>query len=610
MSDSPIPNRIASLRAAMRQHDVAACLVPSADPHLSEYLPPHWQARTWLSGFDGSAGSLVLTLEFAGLWTDSRYFEQAERQLEGSGIELMRLKVAPTPEYRDWLVANLGRDEVLAVAGDSVSLAERGRLAKALAAKGSGLRTDLDLVREIWPDRPALPAERVFPHPIQYAVVPRQDKLASVREQMASLGASHHLISSLDDIAWLTNLRGSDVAYNPVFLAHALVDAERCRLFTHAASFPAQLVEELAADGIVLADYASARDALRKLPADASLLLDPARVVADLGETIPHSVERIEHANPTTAAKAIKNAAQLACIREVMREDGVALVHAMHGIERDLAAGVTLTELDVDTRLREARASRDGFVGESFATIAGYRANGALPHYAATEERHAVLEADGLLLIDSGGQYLGGTTDITRMWAFGETSAEERHDVSLVLKGMISLSRARFPEGASGPQLDALARAPLWAVGCDFGHGTGHGVGQFLNVHEGPHGIRPPASGAALVALEPGMITSIEPGLYKPDRHGVRHENLAVVRIAENTEFGTFLAFETLTLCPIDTRALDLDLLDQTERDWLDAYHAEVFAQLAPAVEGDARDWLATRCKPIGTSEVSPQDQP
>ncbi|HET8898498.1 MAG TPA: aminopeptidase P family protein [Rhodanobacteraceae bacterium] len=592
-------SRLAALRAMMQQHGIAACLVPSADPHLSEYLPEHWQARAWLTGFDGSAGTLVATADFAGVWTDSRYFEQAERQLAGSGIELVRQRIAHAPEHIGWLAERLGPGTVLAVAGDSLSVAGARALQRQLDASGATLRTDLDLPGLIWPERPVLPQRAVTAHPDAYAGTPRADKLARVRAAMREAGASHHLVSTLDDIAWLTNLRGSDVDYNPVFLAHLLLDTKRATLFAGAGRFDAALLAALAADGIAVRDYGDMAAALTALPATARLLIDPQRCVVALLDAVPAAVQRSEAANPSVHMKAVKSAHELGHIRDAMRQDGAALVTAMHAIERDLVAGVPVTELDVDRRLREARAAHPDFVGESFATIAGYMANGALPHYRATAENHASLALDGLLLIDSGGQYLGGTTDITRVWAFGQTSAEQRHDATRVLQGMIHLSRAHFPAGASGPQLDALARAPIWADNADYGHGTGHGVGYFLNVHEGPHGIRPPVPGGALVPLEPGMIVSIEPGLYKPGRHGIRHENLAVVRTAAETEFGSFFAFETLTLCPIDTRAIEAAQLEPSERAWLNTYHAQVEAALAPLLGATDRAWLHTRCTPV-----------
>jgi len=598
--NNPVPARLAALRAAMQQHGVAAVLVPSADPHLSEYLPAHWSARTWLSGFDGSAGTLIVGREQAGLWTDSRYFAQAEQQLAGSGVALMKLRVPHTPEHLEWLQQQLHDGDVLAVAGDSVAVATRHQIEHRLAETGATVRTDLDLPGEIWTDRPALPASPVVEHALAWACIPRAEKFARLRKAMRKLGASHHLVSSLDDIAWLTNLRGSDVECNPVFLAHLLVQANAgATLFVGRAKLDDALVAALAADGIGIADYASVTSALPELGADDRLLLDSGRVVSSIAAAIAPEVTRIEAPNPSTAFKAIKSAAELDHVRDVMRRDGAALVRGFRRLEQRLAAGMTLTELDVDTLLHEERSAQPGWVGESFATIAGYQANGALPHYRATPQSHSTLQAKGLLLIDSGGQYLGGTTDITRVLALGETTAEQRRDATLVLKGMIGLSRARFPKGASGPQLDALARAPLWAAGMDYGHGTGHGVGYFLNVHEGPHGIRAPVPGGALVPLEPGMISSIEPGLYKPGRHGIRHENLAVVVEADRTEFGEFLAFETLTMCPFDRRALEPNLLNPEERAWLDDYHANVRAALSPLLADADLEWMNRHCAPL-----------
>jgi len=601
--NTPIPSRLAALRAAMQQHGIAAVLVPSADPHLSEYLPEHWSARQWLSGFTGSAGTLIVTADQAGLWTDSRYFSQAEQQLADSGIALMKLRVPHTPEHLEWLRQQLHDGDVLAVAGDSVALTTQRQLESVLAGNGASLRTDLDLPGMIWSDRPALPQAPVIEHELDYACITRADKLQRLRKAMHKLDATHHLLSSLDDIAWLTNLRGSDVECNPVFLAHLLVQAEgRATLFVGRAKLDDALVARLAADGIDIADYAAVGSALQELDANDRLLLDPGRVVGSVAAAIAPEVARIEAANPSTAFKAVKSAAELEHIRDVMRRDGAALVRGFRRLEQRLAAGMTVTELDVDTLLREERSAQPGWIGESFATIAGYQANGALPHYQATPAAHSTLQAKGLLLIDSGGQYLGGTTDITRVLALGETTAEQRRDATLVMKGMIGLSRARFPEGASGPQLDALARAPLWAAGMDYGHGTGHGVGYFLNVHEGPHGIRPPVTGGALVPLQPGMISSIEPGLYKPGRHGIRHENLAVVVEADQTEFGKFLAFETLTMCPFDRRVLEPGLLNPEERAWLDDYHATVRAALAPLLDGVDLEWLNRHCAPLAGS--------
>ncbi len=594
-----VSQRLAALRAAMVAAGVEACVVPSADPHLSEYLPPRWQAREWLSGFTGSAGTLVVGPAQAGLWTDSRYFEQAEHELAGSGIELMRQRVAHAPEHIAWLALRLAPRSTVAVAGDSISLAQKRALELALGARSIALRLDLDLPGSIWRDRPALPTAPIHAHPASFVCATRGARFAELRAAMRAAGATHHLVSTLDDIAWLTLLRGADVPYNPVFCAHLLIAEAAATLFVPPGKIDRAVGAALAADGIECADYATVGVALAALPAGTRLLFDPARIAAALAASIPAAVEHVEQANPSTAAKARKSPGELEHWRETMRRDGAALVRGVGAIEARLRGGGCLTELDVDAMLTRERAREADFVGPSFATIAGYGANGALPHYRATEARHATLAARGLLLIDSGGQYLGGTTDITRVWAFGATTPEEREDYTRVLQGLIALSRARFPAGASGPQLDALARAPLWAAAADYGHGTGHGVGYFLNVHEGPHGIRAPTTGGALVPLEPGMVSSIEPGLYRPGRHGVRHENLVVVREAATSEFGRFLEFETLTLCPFDTRALEPALLDEAERDWLDRYHARVLAELAPRVAGADRAWLTARCAPL-----------
>ncbi|HVX04437.1 MAG TPA: aminopeptidase P family protein [Rhodanobacteraceae bacterium] len=605
MTLATVPERIAALRGLMQQRGVSACIVPTADPHLSEYLPAHWQAREWLSGFTGSAGTLVVTPQFAGLWTDSRYFSQAERQLAGSGVELVKLNVPHTPEHVEWLCARVHAGDKVACAADMLSLAAERSLRKQLAKHGAELVED-DLPAAIWNDRPPLPHAPVYEHPLDYAIRSRADKLGDVRKAMQRAGATHHIVSALDEIAWVLNLRGSDVEYNPVFLAHLLIDAQAATLLVEAGKLDADLQETLAGGGVRIAPYEALGDALTALPREAVLLLAPGAISAAVARAIPQHVALIEAPGPITSAKARKTGKEMHHVREAMRRDGVALVRGARWLEESLKHDQRLTELDVDTRLRELRAEQPGFVSESFSTIAGYEANAALPHYRAMPESHAELHAKGMLLIDSGAQYLGGTTDITRMWALGETSPEQRRDVTLVLKGVIALSRAKFPRGTSGQQLDALARAPIWAAGVDYGHGTGHGVGYCLNVHEGPQSIRPPRSGQHLEAMDVGMITSIEPGIYKPGRHGVRIENLAATIPAGDGEFGEFLAFETLTLCPIDTRLLDLSLLDASEIAWLDGYHANVRERLAPLLDDPAdRAWLDARCAPLAAAKAA-----
>ncbi|MEX3789921.1 aminopeptidase P family protein [Paraburkholderia sp. BR14374] len=596
---SSIPERLASLRAAMAREGIAAYLVPSADPHLSEYLPGRWQGRQWLSGFTGSAGTLIVTADFAGVWTDSRYWEQATAQLAGTGVELMKMTGGQltTPHF-EWLAQNVVSGGTVGVDGAVLGVAAARALSAALNARGVQLRTDIDLFEAIWTQRPALPADAVFEHAAPQAGVARADKLAQVRRAMADKGAQWHFISTLDDLAWLLNLRGADVSYNPVFVAHALIGVDRVSLFIADGKVSPALADVLARDGISVEPYAKAADALAALPAGSTLLIDPRRITYGSLQAVASSVKVVEAVNPSTFLKSCKTAADAAHVRDTMEQDGAALAEFFAWFESALGRE-RITELTIDERLTAARARRPGFVSLSFATIAGFNANGAMPHYRATEESHAVIEGNGLLLIDSGGQYLSGTTDITRVVPIGTPSNEQRRDFTVVLKGMIALSRAQFPRGIRSPMLDAIARAPIWQAGADYGHGTGHGVGYFLNVHEGPQVISHYAPAEPWTAMEEGMITSNEPGLYRPGKWGVRIENLVLNVAAEKTEFGDFLKFETLTLCPIDTRCIELALLRDDERAWLNAYHETVRARLTPHVSGDAKAWLELRTQPI-----------
>jgi Xaa-Pro aminopeptidase len=592
---------LGQLRALMRRERIDAVLSPSADPHLSEYLPGRWKGREWLSGFTGSVGTFIATADFAGVWTDARYWAQAEAELAGSGIELMKIPSGASLLYIDWLAANLRPGQTVAVDARVLGLSTGRLLADALAARGILLRTDLDLLEEVWSERPPLPAEPVFEHAAPHASVTRAAKLAEVRAAMEQLGANRHFISTLDDIAWLFNLRGADVSYNPVFLAHVLIEPQRATLFVADAKVPAELAERLRADGVELAPYDQAEAALADLGVDSVLLVDPRRITAGMRAAVPANVKVIEAINPSTFAKSKKSDADAAHVRATMEQDGAALCEFFAWLDGVLAdpARAPLTELDIDTHICAARARRPGFVSPSFGTIAGFNSNGAIMHYRATEASHAVIEGDGLLLIDSGGQYLGGTTDITRVMPVGTPSSAQRRDFTLVLKGVIALSSAQFPRGTRSPMLDALARAPIWAAGIDYGHGTGHGVGFFLNVHEGPQSISATTMPEPHTAMEPGMITSIEPGIYRPGRWGIRIENLVLSRSGETTEFGEFLRFETLTLCPIDTRCLDLALLRPDEASWLNDYHATVRERLAPYLDGASRAWLDARTREI-----------
>ncbi|MFT7724024.1 MAG: aminopeptidase P family protein [Roseateles sp.] len=593
--------RIERLRDALAAHGVHAVLVPSADPHLSEYLPERWQGRQWASGFTGSMGNLVVTRDGAALFADSRYWTQAEAQLAGTGIALEKVSSGASTQYIDWLARQLQPGQVLAVDGQVLGLALANALRTALARAGIALRTDLDLVQDAWDGRPGLPGQPVYEHQPPQAAVSRADKLARVRAAMAAAQASHHLVSTVDDLAWLLNLRGSDVECNPVFIAHLLLDTAGGQLFIADGKVPADVAARLAADGIRLAPYAGAAAALAALPAGATLLVDPKRVTLGLREAVPAGVQVVEQINPSTLLKSRKTAEEAAFIREAMAQDGAALCEFYAAFEASLARGERWSELDVDARLSAERAKRPGFVGLSFSTIAGFNANGALPHYRALPESFSQIEGDGLLLIDSGGQYLGGTTDITRVWPIGRVSDAQKRDYTRVLKGTIALSRTRFPRGTLSPMLDAIARAPLWEHGLDYGHGTGHGVGYFMNVHEGPQSISK-AIPDATMAMEPGMVTSIEPGLYRPGQWGVRIENLVLnvaVDTPEHGAFGEMLAFETLTLCPIDTRCIDASLLRADEIAWLNGYHATVRERLRPLVGGAALAWLVERTEPL-----------
>ena len=592
-----VPQRLARIRQLMSREGVHALLVPSADPHLSEYLPGYWQGRQWLSGFHGSVGTLIVTGSFAGVWADSRYWEQATKELEGSGIELVKL-IPGQPGPLDWLAEQTPEGGVVAVDGAVMAVASARTLGGKLAERGARLRTDIDLLKEVWTDRPSLPDQPVYAHLPPQATVSRVEKLAKLRESLQERGADWHFIATLDDIAWLFNLRGADVSFNPVFVSFALISQQQATLFVALDKVDAPLRAVLAQDGVTLRDYSEAAAALREVPDGASLQIDPARVTVGLLDNLGSGVKLVEGLNPTTLAKSRKSLADAEHIRRAMEQDGAALCEFFAWLEGAWGRE-RITELTIDEHLTAARTRRPDFVSLSFNTIAAFNANGAMPHYHATEEAHAVIEGDGLLLIDSGGQYLGGTTDITRMVPVGTPTAEQKRDCTRVLKGVIALSRAKFPRGILSPLLDAIARAPIWAEQVDYGHGTGHGVGYFLNVHEGPQVIAYQAAAVPQTAMQAGMITSIEPGTYRPGRWGVRIENLVLNREAGSSEFGEFLEFETLTLCPIDTRCLEPSLLTQDEKDWFNAYHAEVQRRLSPLLDGDALQWLDTRTMAI-----------
>ncbi|EEH62634.1 aminopeptidase [Neisseria gonorrhoeae 1291] len=593
-----VSNYLSALREAMKAQGLDALVIPSADPHLSEYLPEHWQARRELSGFTGSVGTFVVTANEAGVWVDSRYWEQAAKQLSGSGIELQ--KSGQVPPYNEWLAANLPENAAVGIPSDMVSLTGKRTLAQSLAAKNIRIQHPDDLLDQVWTSRPAIPAETVFIHDHAYVSETAAEKLARVRAVMAEKGADYHLVSSLDDIAWLTNLRGSDVPFNPVFVSFLLIGKDSAVLFTEQCRLNAEAAAALQTAGITVEPYAQVADKLAQI--GGALLIEPNKTAVSTLVRLPESARLIEGINPSTFFKSVKSEADIARIREAMEQDGAALCGFFAEFEDIIGKGGSLTEIDVDTMLYRHRSARPGFVSLSFDTIAGFNANGALPHYSATPESHSTISGNGLLLIDSGAQYKGGTTDITRVVPVGTPTAEQKRDNTLVLKAHIALAEAVFPENIPSPLIDAICRKPLWQAQCDYGHGTGHGVGYFLNVHEGPQRIAFAAPATPETAMKKGMVTSIEPGLYRPGKWGIRIENLAAnqaVADPQETEFGSFLCFETLTLCPIDTRLMDTALMTDGEIEWVNRYHAEVRRRLEPLTEGAAKAWLIKRTEPL-----------
>ena len=601
-----VPEKLAALRALMRDNKTDAYVVMSADPHMSEYLPAYWQVRLWLTGFTGSVGTLVITQDFAGLWVDGRYWVQAEKELAGTGFVLQKLTQEEHSSHVAWLAKNLPQDAVVGVDGRALSIAQYQSLSLALAQKNVRIDTEQDLISPIWQNRPDLPMRVIHPMANGLNSLSRAEKLHAIRGAMQERGLSHHFVSSVDDVAWILNCRGSDVECNPVFLAHLYIGLAGCVLFVQAAKIDADLKKALAADGISLQDYADSGAYLSQLNGG-NILMDAAKVsvahLLALPAPTSHSQDTVSvthDINPSSLLKACKSDSEIAHVKNAMRKDGVALAHFFAWLEQALEHKDDITELTIAEKLLEYRSQQLGFIGESFATIAGFNENGALPHYHATPQSFATITGNGLLLIDSGGQYEEGTTDITRMVAIGELTAAQKRDCTLVLKAHIALAQAVFPEGIAAPLLDALARQALWQQQLDYRHGTGHGVGFALNVHEGPQILSYYAPCSAYNKMRAGMITSNEPGLYHEGQYGIRIENLVVNRLLPQTgAYGDFLAFENLTLCPIATQCLDVTMLTANEKNWLNAYHLQVRAALAGELSGAALDWLLRQTEAV-----------
>lgn len=583
----PTPNtRICAIKEYLYTHDLHAVIIPSHDPHASEYLPARFAARAWFSGFTGSMGTLVVGRDFCGLWADSRYWVQAAAELVGSGVDLYHLEDGDF----DQTLAKLPQGARVGYISQMTS--------KAAFDKLSALDIELvavDILDALWQNRPDLPSAPIYAHKDEFVDAPTLQKLADIRQKMHELLADAHLISSLDDIAWTLNLRGSDVEYNPVFLAFLLIKKDSATLFVDAQKISPSIHDTLTQHGISIADYNTVQDALAHVKG--TLLIDPNKTAtATLAKT---SARLIEHINPSTLLKSQKPKNAIAHIMDAMRADGAALCEFFAELEARLNDGTPTSELDIDAMLTDARQKQPHYISPSFATIAGFNGNGAMAHYRATKSAHAIIKGDGLLLIDSGAQYQNGTTDITRMFGVGMVSDAQKRDVTHVLKAHINLARAVFPKDFSSVMIDVLARAPLWAAGLDYGHGTGHGVGYFLNVHEGPQVIAHSARQSEHTRLKLGMIVSNEPAVYRENQWGVRIENLVAVVAADTSEFGEFYRFFDLTLCPIKTDIIDKTLLNLDEINWLNAYHARVRDELLPLVEGKAKQWLMDNTQPL-----------
>lgn len=592
--NSTINNRIAALRAHIAQEQIQAFIIPSTDPHLSEYVAPHWQSREWISGFTGSAGTVVVTAKDAGLWTDSRYFLQAARQLEGTCITLYKEMLPETPNIPEFLSAHLQEGDCVGIDGKMFSAEEVEHLQKELKKSGIRIKSIADPMQLLWTDRPAMPLAPAFVYDTKYAGMSFTEKLPAVRQAMEAAGADSLLLSALDEIAWLLNIRGNDVHCNPVVVSYLLIEKDKVNYFVQPQKVTPELAEYFSANGISVHPYEEIGDYLNSFNAH-SILMNPAKTNYAIYSAIRPGCLIINGASPVALLKAIRNKQEIAGIHAAMQRDGVALVKFLKWLDEAVPAGKE-TEISVDKKLHTFRAAQPLYMGESFDTIAGYKEHGAIVHYEATPETDVALKPEGFLLLDSGAQYLDGTTDITRTIALGPLTEEEKTDYTLILKGHIALAMAVFPEGTRGAQLDVLARMPIWKERMNYLHGTGHGVGHFLNVHEGPQSIR---MNENPVALQPGMVTSNEPGVYKAGSHGIRTENLVLTVPAGEGMFGKYLKFETLTLCPICRKGIIKELLTAEEIGWLNDYHRTVYEKLSPDLNNDEKEWLKEACKAV-----------
>lgn len=589
-----IKERIHALRMTFRPNNIKAFIIPSTDPHLSEYVAPYWMSREWISGFTGSAGTAVILMDKAGLWTDSRYFLQAEKELEGSGITLYKEMLPETPSITKFLCQNLKPGESVSIDGKMFSVQQVEQMKEDLAPYQLQVNLFGDPLKNIWKDRPSMPDAPAFIYDVKYAGKSCGEKVAAIRTELKKKGIFALFLSSLDEIAWTLNLRGSDVHCNPVIVSYLLVTQDEVVYFISPEKITQEVNEYLQEQQVSLRKYDEAESFLNSFAGE-NILIDPKKTNYAIYSAINPACKVVRGESPVTLLKAIRNEQEIAGIHHAMQRDGVALVKFLKWLEASVLSGKE-TELSVDRKLHEFRAAQPLYMGESFDTIAGYKEHGAIVHYSATEESDVTLQSKGFLLLDSGAQYLDGTTDITRAIALGELTEEEKTDYTLILKGHIALAMAKFPAGTRGAQLDVLARMPIWSHGMNFLHGTGHGVGHFLSVHEGPQSIR---MNENPIVLQPGMVTSNEPGVYKAGSHGIRTENLTLVCKDKEGMFGEYFKFETITLCPICKKGIIKEMLTAEEVKWFNDYHQTVYKKLSPSLNEEEKKWLLEATKAI-----------
>jgi Xaa-Pro aminopeptidase len=590
---SIIDTRIEALRAEMAKKGLEAYIIPSSDAHQSEYVNDFWKSRAWISGFTGSAGIAIITKDHAGLWTDSRYFLQASQELASSQMVLHKQGVPHAPEHNAWLRDTLPKGSIIGVDGKLFSVHQIALMKRVVGANAIHVETEHNLIKNIWTDRPSMPETPIFEHKVKYTGKNRLDKLKTIRKEMEAREVAYHLVTTLDDIAWTFNIRGSDIKYNPLAIAYAVIGLEEAWLFINPKKVPAALNKKLNKEKINILPYSSIGKFLLNLPKDQQILINPATVSVCLADLLTSG--QIKRGKTiSTGLKAIKNKVEIDHFKKVMVKDGVALLRTYRWLTSTLAER-SVSECELATKLAGFRKAQGLYHGESFSAIVGYRGNGAIVHYEPKPETCANIQKEGILLLDSGGQYEDGTTDITRTFALGAVNEEEKRNYTLVLKGFIAIANMVFPKGTKGIQLDAFARQYLWQHRLNYGHGTGHGVGFFLNVHE-PTQAFSISIGRGSIPFEPGMVTSNEPGFYKTDAYGIRIENLVLCVEDESNEFGSFLRFEDLTLFPIDKKLINKDLLSETEINWFNNYHQKVWTELAPALEKEEQEWLAEQC--------------